>query len=185
MFDSINKPNITFEKYLDMKSKLMVKNHTEKFKWIDKSLYIFSWFGNCASIFLAFFFLQSLFQSSFKGVSNTVVVTFGIILFLTLFELLKRYIFGLFSVEFIKLKFKLFKKQMLFYVISSLLLVSGSFYLSLSGAKDFIDNQKIFEKETKTLVSSKKDSITSVYEKKKNDYIVEIGKLKEIGRAHV
>lgn len=163
MTDNIDKSKISYEKYLSMKSKLLIKSYTERFKFVDKFLYIFSWFGNTVSIFLAFFFMQTLFQSSFKGVSDSLFITIGIILFLSLFELLKRYILGLFSIELIKNQFNIFNKNMILFILSTLFLTLGSFYLSLNGASDFVNNQKVFEKETKNIVLSKVDSITNTY----------------------
>ena len=85
-----NKSSISYTKYVSMKSKLLVKSYTEKFKWIDRTLYVFSWFGNLVSIFFAFFFLQTLFYSSFNELSNSIIVTGGIVFFLSIFELLKK-----------------------------------------------------------------------------------------------
>ena len=95
MFEDINKSKLAFEKYIELKKKTLIKSYTERFKWIDKSLYWFSWFGNGVSIFLAFFFMQSLFLSSFNGMKDSIVVTLGIVFFLTMFELLKRYVFAI------------------------------------------------------------------------------------------
>lgn len=183
MINSFNKSKISYEKYLHMKSKLLVKSYSEKFNWIDKFLYIFSWFGNAVSIFLAFFFLQTIFYASFKDVSDSIIVIFGIIFFLTLFELLKRYVIGLFSVEVIKNNLKIFKKGMGTYIISVLFLLSGSFYLTLSGAKDFIDNTKTFTSETKTYVSSKVDSISNIYNFKIETFNTENVNLRNINTS--
>ena len=63
---------------------------------------------------------------------------------------------GLFSVELIKNKFKVFKKNMSSFIISVLVLIMGSFYLSLNGAMDFVDNQTIFPTtETTNIITSK------------------------------
>lgn len=183
MIDSFNKSNISYEKYLHMKSKLLVKSYSEKFNWVDKFLYVFSWFGNAVSIFLAFFFLQTIFYASFKDVSDSIIVTIGIIFFLTLFELLKRYILGLFSVEVIKNNLKVFKKGMGTYIISVIFLLGGSFYLTLSGAKDFIDNTKTFKTETKTYISSKVDSISNIYDSKIVSFNTENENLRNINTS--
>lgn len=183
MIDSFNKSKISYEKYLHMKSKLLVKSYSEKFNWVDKFLYVFSWFGNAVSIFLAFFFLQTIFYASFKDVSDSIIVTIGIIFFLTLFELLKRYILGLFSVEVIKNNLKVFKKGMGTYIISVIFLLGGSFYLTLSGAKDFIDNTKTFKTETKTYISSKVDSISNIYDSKIVSFNTENENLRNINTS--
>ena len=88
MFDNVNKSKIAFEDYIKLKTESLTKSYTEKFKWVDKFLYWFSWFGNGVSIFLAFFFVQAIFLSSFNDVKDSILITLGIIFFLSMFELL-------------------------------------------------------------------------------------------------
>lgn len=180
MFENVNRSKLTFEKYIELKGKTIVKSYTERFKWIDRFLYSFSWFGNGVSVFLAFFFLQSLFYASFNSISQSIWITFGIIFFLTMFELLKRYVFSMFSLEFIKHQFSIFKSSMISFIIGTSLLIAGSFYFSLNGAKEFVNNQKIFEKETKEVVVSQGDSIRNVYEQKKLIYVDENKSLRTV-----
>lgn len=168
MFEDINKSKLSFDKYVDLKSKTIVKSYTERFKWIDKFLYWFSWFGNGVSVFLAFFFIQALFLSSFNDVKNSIFITLGIIFFLTMFELLKRYVIGMFSLEAIKTKLNIFKSNMFSFIIAVLILLGGSAYLSLNGAKRFVDNRQIFTEQTETNIESTMDSINSFYF---NEYI--------------
>jgi len=168
MFEDINKSKLAFEKYVELKRKTLIKSYTERFKWVDQFLYWFSWFGNAVSIFLAFFFMQHLFLSSFNEVGNSIFVPIGIVIFLTMFELLKRYVFGIFSVEVIKTKFQIFKSNLLSFLIGVFILLSLSFYLSLNGAYVFIDNTKTFKAQTETNIVSKADSINAFYF---NEYI--------------
>jgi len=163
MFDNINKSKIAFETYVELKNKTMTKSYTERFKWIDKFLYWFSWFGNGVSIFLAYFFIQALFFSSFMDVKDSVFITGGIIIFLTMFELLKRYVFGMFSVEAIKNKFNIFKVNMISFLLGVFLIVGGSFYLSLNGAKKFVDNNPIIIAQAETNITTKSDSLNTFY----------------------
>ena len=163
MFDNLNRSKITFEQYVQMKSEILVKSFTERFKMVDKFLYWFSWFGNAVSIFLAFFFMQHLFFSSFNTIKDSIIITLGIIFFLTMFELLKRYILGLFSIDAIKTKFNIFKSNLISFIIGVIIVIAGSFYFSLNGAYVFIDNTKSFQQETKTLLNTKTDSINSFY----------------------
>jgi len=163
MFDNINKSKIQFETYLKLKNETLSKSYTERFKWVDKFLYWFSWFGNGVSIFLAFFFMQALFLSSFMEVKDSIFVSFGIIFFLTMFELLKRYVFGMFSVETIKNKFNIFKSNMISFILGVVFLIGGSFYLSLNGAKRFVDNKQVFKTQTEVNINSKTDSLNNFY----------------------
>lgn len=163
MFDNINKSKIAFETYVELKNKTLTKSYTERFKWIDRFLYWFSWFGNAVSIFLAYFFINALFFSSFMDVKDSVFITAGIIIFLTMFELLKRYVFGMFSVEAIKSKFNIFKSNMISFLLGVFLLVGGSFYLSLNGAKKFVDNNPIIIAQAETNITVKSDSLNTFY----------------------
>jgi hypothetical protein len=163
MFDNINKSDISFEKYVELKTDSLTESYVKRFKWIDKFLYWLSWFGNGVSVFLAFFFIQSLFFSSFMEVGNSVFVTLGIIFFLTMFELLKRYIFGMFSKEYIKSKFHVFRKNMIGFIAGVLILVCGSFYFTLNGAMKFTDNKATFTEKTETTISAQTDSLNTFY----------------------
>jgi len=164
MFDNINRSKMSFEKYKELKEKTVVQNYTERFKWVDRFLYAFSWFGNGVSIFLAFFFLQQLFFASFSRVGESIWITLGIVFFLTMFELLKRYVFGMFSMESIKQKFNIFRGNMITFILGTAILIVGSFYFSLNGAKEFVDNQKFFESQTEQVMTSKVDSLQNVFD---------------------
>jgi len=180
MFDNINKSKMSFEKYKEIKQKTVVQNYTERFKWVDRFLYTFSWFGNGVSIFLAFFFLQSLFFASFSSISQSIWITLGIIFFLTMFELLKRYVFGMFSMESIKQKFNILRGNMITFILGTSILIVGSFYFSLNGAKEFVDNQIFFETQTQKVMTSKVDSLNNVFEKQKEIYVKENASLRVV-----
>jgi hypothetical protein len=180
MFDNINKSKIEFETYLKLKNETLSKSYTEKFKWVDKFLYWFSWFGNAVSIFLAFFFIQALFLSSFNDVKDSIIVTLGIVLFLTMFELLKRYVIAIFSSEVIKNKFHIFKLNMVSFIIGVFILSMGSIYLSLSGAKKFINNEVVFKTETETVISTNTENLINTYENKKKSYVLDNEQLRTI-----
>ena len=170
MFDNINKSKIAFEEYIKLKEESLTKSYTEKFKWVDKFLYWFSWFGNGVSVFLAFFFVQAIFLSSFNDVKDSILITLGIIFFLSIFELLKRYVIAIFSSEVIKNKFKVFKWNMFGFITGVLLLAVGSAYMSLSGAMKFVNNEVIFKTQTENIITVNTDSLRKVYEDKKKPY---------------
>ena len=94
---------------------------------------------------------------------SNIIAIGAIIIFLALFELTKRSIFAMFSDEFIKEKFNIFRSNMISFIIGTLVMISGSFYLSLHGAQEFIDNSKVFQKQTETIVVNKTDSINKYY----------------------
>jgi len=178
MFDNINRSKMSFEKYKELKEKTVVQNYTERFKWVDKFLYAFSWFGNGVSIFLAFFFLQQLFYSSLSNVGHSIWITLGIVFFLTMFELLKRYVFGMFSMESIKQKFNIFRGNMITFILGTSVLIIGSFYFSLNGAKEFVDNQQFFETQNQQIMTSKVDSLNNIFDDKTIIFENENGRLR-------
>lgn len=180
MLNDINKSKMSFEKYIDLKGKTIVKSYTERFKWVDKFLYSFSWFGNGVSIFLAFFFLQSLFYASFSSIGTSIWITLGIVFFLTMFELLKRYVFGMFSIESIKQRFNIFRGNMITFILGTTILITGSFYFSLNGAREFVDNQKFFETQTQQIMTSKVDSLQKVYDSQKTIFLGENASLRVV-----
>jgi hypothetical protein len=163
MLSEINKSKLSFEKYLEIKSQVIIKSYTERFKWIRKFLYWFSWFGNGVSIFLAFFFIQAIFYSSFNEIGKSVLISFGIVFFLTMFELLKRYVFGMFCLEYIKQQFHFFRANMFSFILGTAIIVAGSFFMSLNGARKFVDNEKIMTTQTETKVTTKVDSLKNFY----------------------
>ena len=175
----MTKSNISYDKYLKNKDKFSEKSYAEKFSLLNNILYSLSWVGNILSILLSVFYIQKLFYSSFSDISENVFVTIIIVVCLIMFELLKRNTFDLFSIETIKNKFNIFKKEMILISLGTLFIVSSSFFLSLSGAREFMDKHKTFELATKSIISSKKDSIINLFETKKNEYITENTKLKK------
>ena len=180
MLDDINKSRMSFDQYIALKGKTIVKSYTERFKWVDRFLYAFSWFGNGVSIFLAFFFLQSLFYASFTSIGTSIWITLGIVFFLTMFELLKRYVFGMFSIESIKQKFNILRGNMVTFILGTAILVVGSFYFSLNGAKEFVDNQKFFETQTQQIMTSKVDSLQTVFDNQSLIYVNENASLRVV-----
>lgn len=180
MFDNINKSKIAFEDYIKLKEESLSKSYTEKFKWVDKFLYWFSWFGNGVSIFLAFFFVQAIFLSSFNDVKDSILITLGIIVFLTMFELLKRYVIAIFSSEVIKNKFHVLRWNMVGFIFGVLLLAGGSAFLSLSGAQKFVNNEQVFKVQTENVITNNIDSLTQVYENKKKPYVTDNEQLRSI-----
>lgn len=154
---------LSHEEYERLKNNTIQQSYGERFKVAKWVLYFFSWFGNAVSVFLAFFFIKSLFDGAFVELSNTGTIAFGIILFLSLFELLKRYVFSLFSIQAIKEKNKILRRSMFSFIISVLILISGSFYFSLNGAQRFVDKEKQAVTNVENIIEEKKDSLNNYY----------------------
>ena len=78
------KINMNYDQYLKLKDKTIQKTYSERFKLVRDSLFWFSWLGNIFSIFLAYFFVKTLFDSSFSD-AKSFLIPVGIVAFLTLF----------------------------------------------------------------------------------------------------
>lgn len=159
------KDQISHEFYEKTKEKSTKKPYAIRFKAIRKIMRLFSFFGNFISIFLAFFFFLSLFKSSFINLEG-IGVKIGIVIFLLLFEWLKRKVFDLFSLEYVKQSFKLFKKQMTGFIISTALIIGLSMFFSMNGAQKFMNRITQIEKEKVQNIEARTDSINKEYRKK-------------------
>jgi len=76
-------------------------------------------------------------------------------------ELLKRDVFDKFSIQ--SLKNNTILKQVLPLTLMSLLLISGSFYSSISGAKEFSSKTKQIEVEVNSDIDTFSDSLNLFY----------------------
>ena len=154
--------NISHEYYVRMLNKSTKKPYAIRFKWIRAILWFASIFGNFASIFFAFFFFITLFTSSFVDVDGF-GVKLGIVAFLGIFELLKRYIFDLFSLEYLKIGKRLFNKKMTSFIISTTVLIAASFFFSMNGAKKFMNKEEEIYVVKQDNINVQTDSIEIYY----------------------
>jgi len=155
--------NISHDFYVKMLNKTVNKPYSIRFYWMWLTLFVGSIFGNVGSIFLAYFFFNDLFSSSMIDMAGTGTVI-GIVTFLTIFELLKRYIFDLFSLEYLKVGKQLFNKKMTSFIISTVLLISLSFFFSMTGAQKFMNKQDAIITQKQQMESKQIDSIVNYYE---------------------
>jgi hypothetical protein len=90
-------------------------------------------------------------------------VSIAIVVFLALFELLKRKIFDLFSQEYIKNSKSLFKKQMSGFILSTMILIAFSFFFSMNGAKKFMNKDQEIRLVKQETLNAEIDSISNDY----------------------
>lgn len=154
-------------------------NFNENYKNINVILTVLSYFGNLASIFLAYFFMSKIIGGALTD--NPIAVAISSIIILAGIELLKRDIFDKFSI--LQLKEKTINKTVLPLFLVSAILIFASFYSSLNGAKEFSSKSTQLEqvKEDKLKVFS--DSLNGVYALKISDLEDELKKTKDILKA--
>jgi hypothetical protein len=135
---------------------------------IDKTLFYLSIFGNIASIFCAFFFLSKLIFDSLTFITNPWIVWVSCLIILVGVELLKREIFDKFSLEFVRYK-NITRKEVLNLFISSVMIISISFYASLNGAKEFSSKSDYIENQVTENTKVYSDSLSKYYHQKISD----------------
>ena len=146
------------------------QDFNKSYKNINIVMFVLSIFGHFASIFLAYFMLSKVLSAAMTD--NPVAVFIASIIILTGIELLKRDIFDKFSFQYLKLKN--FGKDVMPLFLLSVLIISISFYSSISGAGEFSSKSAELENDKKTTIQQYKDSVTNVYNLKIDDINKEI-----------
>jgi hypothetical protein len=152
-------------KYFKLKNQLEIQPFQSSFNTLKEVLYYFSFLGNIFLILFGFFFIKNV-TDSIPPLFTNQAVFFGIFvaLFLTGYELFKRYALEQLVIAVLKAK-----KPTVNTFLGALVcvgLIAGSFYLSLNGAHRLIDNTESIASTTETKQSSTLDSIAQPYNKK-------------------
>lgn len=133
------------------------------FKNINRVMFFLSIFGHIASIFLAFFLVSKILSGAITN--NQILVTISSIILLGGLELLKREIFDKFSLQHIKNN-SFIGKDVLPLTITSLFIVSLSFYASIKGAKEFAAKSDQIDTQVQATIKTYEDSVKTVYNTK-------------------
>ena len=152
------------DKFFKLKNELETFSFENNFSSLSKTLYYFSFLGNIFLVLFSYFFI--------KDVTNSIPVLFTgqgvffsifIILFMTGYELFKRFTFEQLTSAILRTKKVTF--NIVLGALVTLCLVTGSFYLGLNGAHRLIDTSDTIEATTDQTVSTKIDSVAKYYDK--------------------
>lgn len=151
------------EQFEKLKVKFEVLKLEKNFFTLDRVLYYFSFLGNIFLIYFGYFFIKSITDTlpDLFPYQDTFLAVF-IALFLTGYELTKRFVIQQFTISAIQIK--KFTLGLFFGLIASLGLISGSFYLSLNGAHRLVDSTEEIQQTIEQSVSVKADSIAKYYD---------------------
>ena len=152
------------DKFYKLKNELETFSFENNFSSLSKTLYYFSFLGNIFLILFSYFFIKDVTNSIpnlFSG--QGLFFSIFIVLFMTGYELFKRFAFEQLTSTFLRVR--QFSVNVFIGAITSLLLVAGSFYLSLNGAHRLIDNSETIEITTDQTISTKVDSVAKYYDK--------------------
>lgn len=152
------------EKFYKLKNELETHSFETNFKSLSTTLYYFSFLGNIFLILFSYFFIKDVTNSIpalFTG--QALFFSIFIVLFMTGYELFKRFAFEQLTATILRVKKATF--NVIIGTIVSFILVSGSFYLSLNGAHRLIDTSDSITLNTESSISSKADSVGRYYDK--------------------
>lgn len=162
------------KKYDELKKKISKKDFEGNNEGLDKWLWRFSFIGNASAIFFAYFLVYPALHktiglhllSGFWGIAIAFLLT---ILFLTIFEVTKRYSVRNFSNDYVYSHKKITPKIIGWLGVAITIIVL-SFYLSIAGSKNLASTSVFKNEVAETEIVSKTDSLASIYSEKKLVY---------------
>jgi len=160
---------MNLDKFFKLKNNLETFNFENNFNSLSKTLYYFSFLGNIFLVLFSYFFIKNVtnnIPTLFTG--QGVFFSIFIILFMVGYELFKRFAFEQLTSTILRLR--KFTFNILLGTLVSLVLVAGSFYLSLNGAHRLIDTSSSLQTLTDSTISNKSDSVAKYYDKEINFY---------------
>lgn len=166
------------DKFNKLKLKLEVFKLEQNYFTLDRILYYFSFLGNIFLIYFGYFFVKSITDTipplfPFQDTFFTIFVA----LFLTGYELTKRFALEQLSISVLQVK-KL-TSAIAFSSLMCLGLIAGSFYLSIKGAHRLVDNTESIEVVTDSLSTRRADSIAKYYDQEIKFYRSQPARRKE------
>ncbi len=157
------------EKFNLLKKRFEENAFEHNFITLDRILYWFSFLGNIFSIIFSYFFVKTVtdtIPTFFEG--QDIAFSIFIIIFMTGYEFLKRFTFEQVVVYVCKLR-KL-TTSLVVGGLFAILLIVGSFYMSLNGSHRIIDQTETVNSVTENTTQVKVDSITAIYETRIGEY---------------
>jgi hypothetical protein len=152
------------DKYFKLKNDLETFNFEKNFSSLSKTLYYFSFLGNIFLVLFSYFFIKDITNSIptlFTG--QGVFFSIFIVLFMTGYELFKRFSFQQLTGTILRLR--KITINIVLGILVSLTLVTGSFYLSLNGAHRLIDTKDIIQTTVDSSINKQTDSLSKYYNK--------------------
>lgn len=172
------------KKYDELRKKISTKDFEGSNKALDKWLYGFSFLGNIGSIFFAYFLLypallKAISINLVSGFWGTTLALVFSITFLSIFEIIKRYLFRNFSSDFVASSKKI-TASIFGWTVVSVGIIILSFYLSLTGAKNLATTSVVKNSVAVTTLDIEKDNLVLTYEEKKKIYLNDNQALRDV-----
>jgi len=172
------------KKYDKLREKIYTKDFEGRNKNIDYWLFKSSFLGNVGSIFFASFLVAPALNNTISanlvgGNIGLILSIFATVIFLTIFEKIKRLLVKNLSFDLVKSKFKILKPSILSWFIFSISIIALSFYFSLNGAMNFASISSEKNKIVKENLQSEIDNLKKKYETEKKPYKIDNKELRD------
>jgi len=154
---------MNINEYKKLQVEIDKQSYNESYKSINRVLKILSVIGNFGSMFLASFFISELISNSVTSITQPWITWTITLILLGSLELIKRFVFDKFSLEFVKRK-SIFKKEVIGLAFFSLSIIGMSFYSSLNGAQEFSSKDNVIEQTADSNIKEYKDSLYNNYQ---------------------
>lgn len=173
------------KKYSKLRNKIKNRDFETKNKSLNNWFFKSTFLGNLGSIFFAFFLV---YPALYKAISAqmvggnwaTILASAFTIIILVVFESVKRKILANLSDDIVTTNWNMRDRGVRWWLVLSIIIIVGSAYLSVSGAKKFSETSKKRNVEIANTVQIDIDSITSVYNNRKNILIVDSDTLRAV-----
>ena len=172
------------KKYDELRKKISTKDFEGNNKGLDKWLWRFSFIGNASAIFFAYFLvypalLKTISLHFVDGFWGTAIAFLLAIIFLTIFEVTKRYLVRNFSSDYMANRRKI-NPKIVGWLTTAITIIALSFYLSIAGSKNLASTSVFKNEAVETQITSKTDSLTSIYQEKKKIYEIDNERLRTV-----
>lgn len=152
------------EKFEQLQQEMEEGTYEKNYASIERTLYFSSFLGNLASVVFAFFFVNMITGTIENFIPGQgVIFPILIIIFLSAYELLKRFVFRRLVVNFLIGRKKIAVKTVAGLAFTAML-IFGSFYLSLNGAQEVVDNTEKIQYNIDSVYVAEKKSLETFYD---------------------
>jgi hypothetical protein len=170
--------------YDKLRNKINKKDFESRNNGLDTWLWRFSFVGNASAVFFAYFLVypalaKTITINFINGVWGSVVAFVLSVIFLSVFEIIKRYFIRNFSDDYFTNNKKI-NFQIGGWFTLAVTIVALSFYLSITGSKNLATTSMFKNAVVETQTTTQKDSLNAIYDGRKDTYIKDNEKLRTI-----
>lgn len=150
------------DKFFKLRDQMEQHSFEKSFNPLNKTLYYFSFLGNIFLVLFSYFFVKDVTNSIPKlFVGQDLFFSVFIVLFMSGYELFKRFTLEQLTTSIVRIRS--FTINIALGIIVSLLLIAGSFYLSLKGSHRLVDTTELIQTSTDSSLTKEVSNISKYY----------------------